>query len=89
MFSILDSGNLPPPASAGLLLDPAASGQDELPPMTVRSKVDVATDAGVATDESTLLSAFKHNDGPCIYIVLLQSLAFQKPDNSGTFSRVK
>ena len=77
MFSIgtmVDSGNLPPPVSTGLLLDPAASGQDELPaPVTVRSKTG-ATDAGVVADESTLLGAFKHNDGPCIYIVLLPTV---------------
>ena len=39
VFSIgttVDSGNLPPPALAGLLLDPA--GQEKLPPMMVRSK---------------------------------------------------
>ena len=69
MFSIgtmvEDSGNLPPPASAGLLLDPAASGQDELPPaVTVRSKAVGANDAGVIADKSTLLGAFKHNDSP-------------------------
>ena len=80
MFSIgaivEDSGNLPPPASAGLLLDPAASGQDELPPVTVRSKVGANVDAGVIADESTLLGAFKHNDSPCIYIVLLPTVSF-------------
>ena len=70
-----DSGNLPPPASARLLLDPAASGQDELPPVTVRSQVG-ANDAGVIADESTLLGAFKHNDSPCIYIVLLPTVSF-------------
>ena len=83
MFSIgaivEDSGNLPPPPSAGLprLLDPAASGQDELPPgVTVRSKVGANVDAGVIADESTLLGACKHNDSPCIYIVLLPTVSF-------------
>ena len=94
MFSIgtmVDSGNLLPPVSTGLLLDPAASGQDELPaPVTVRSKTG-ATDAGVVADESTLLGAFKHIMMVPAYIILFccQPLALEKADNSDTFSRDK